>query len=239
MDYIIQQWRCEEIGDWLWQCVSQLQIEHLSVILYGVYMIWYCRNSLAHGKQCLDIEMAALNTKDKVSTILSPSFKFRVFGDDPDCIWSIPEMGTIKINCDGSWFEESRKAGFGCVARDHNGRILGIHAGTLNGLSTSFAAEGQALLQALSWAEVEEWKVCIFEIDNCEVFRNLMCGSGSLIRRFDFITTCAWKLLQHVKWKVTLIRREANSIADNLARKACLEDWNHFASETIPGGCVE
>lgn len=80
------------------------------MIVYGVYKIWFCRNTIAHGKESLPAEMAAaLTTKERVYTFLKPRFSFCVINEDVPLKWIAPEGHTIKINCDGSWFKETRQ----------------------------------------------------------------------------------------------------------------------------------
>lgn len=82
LSHLIQQWRCDALRDWRWLCASHLNAENLALVFYGAYTIWYCGNTLAHGKNCFNIEIVALNTKEKVSKFLHPSVKFLVTSEE-------------------------------------------------------------------------------------------------------------------------------------------------------------
>lgn len=118
-------------------------------------MIWYRRNLLAHSKNCIPLESAALSTRVKVNAITEPGFKFRVIDEDAGFNWEISESFDVKINVDASWILQIKKAGYGYVAKHKDGSIIRVHAGLLDGAATSFDAEGKALLRALLWAESE------------------------------------------------------------------------------------
>lgn len=114
--------------------------------------------------------------------------------------------------------------------------IIGARAGMLDHMSSSFDAEGNALFQALIWVESAGWDDCHFIIDYCELLNSLKSGCRSLNGANACITKCSWMLLRNSKWKVTLVRREDNYIADKLANKAVMEEVCDFSSHTIPSG---
>lgn len=93
----------------------------------------------------MNIEVATLITRDKVNRYLSPSFKFLVIGDEGGYVWESPEGSAIKLNCDGSWFPESRTAGFGCIATDGERSVVGVRAGPLADIYSSLEAEGVSM----------------------------------------------------------------------------------------------
>lgn len=65
-----------DVGDWLWQWVPRLFKDDLTLVLYGLCMIWYCRNELAHGKTCMDVTTAALCTRNRVANFINPALNF-------------------------------------------------------------------------------------------------------------------------------------------------------------------
>lgn len=134
----------------------------------------------------MTIEDAALTAKGTATRLFETKFKLSVTNTDAGRIWVAPDNQVVKINCDGSWFSETGKAGFGCIARDSHGHVLGIRAGTLNGISSSYEAEGMAILQAMNWASMRNWECCIFETDCC-------LSEGTLHQqRYSWLHSCAW-----------------------------------------------
>lgn len=55
--------------------------------------------------------------------------------------------------------------GFGCVARDSTGLIMGVRAGFRRDGSYALEAEGFSLTIAMNWAAESGWDHCIFEKD--------------------------------------------------------------------------
>lgn len=49
---------------------------------------------LVHGKEGLKVDVAAMITKEKVSSFIRPDFKFSVFTDEGGFIWDAPEGST-------------------------------------------------------------------------------------------------------------------------------------------------
>lgn len=88
-------------------------------------MIWFCRNGLAHGKEGMLVESAAMITKDRVNKYWSPNFKFHILDEEGGLSWEAPKGSAIKINCDGSWFSDSKRVGFGFIAWDSAGYVVG------------------------------------------------------------------------------------------------------------------
>lgn len=88
LDQLIYLWKCDDMGQWLWQCVSSIPLDKLVLLLYGLYMVWYCRNSLAHGKKCLPLISVAIRTQAKATTILDSRFKLLVISDEVEFSWA-------------------------------------------------------------------------------------------------------------------------------------------------------
>lgn len=112
IDHLIYPWRNTDMSGVLWQCVSCLTKEDLILFIYGIYKIWYCRNLMAHVSESSNIEVAALNTTFKVNTILEQSFKFMVISDEAGFSWNFSGSSEVIIQCDASWFSETKKNSF-------------------------------------------------------------------------------------------------------------------------------
>lgn len=82
----------------------------------------------------------------------------------------------------------ARRAGFGCVARDGAGVVVGVRADFKDGVSSSLEAEGHTIFFAMRWAAGEHWDSCIFETDHTQVFNALYSGGG------NFVKGCMWFL---------------------------------------------
>ncbi|KAL9679970.1 hypothetical protein QQ045_017841 [Rhodiola kirilowii] len=130
--------------------------------------------------------------------------------------------------------QRTDSAGFGCVARDEEGIILGVLAEVVAGATSVVHIEVLAILKAMEWAGANGWNKCIFETD-CEeaysIIAQLKVGSGSVA---TLARSCQWRLLGEDDWKVVLVRRQANALADALANKARRDSWSWNSVVAIP-----
>lgn len=139
----------------------------------------------------------------------------------------------MKINCDGSWFSSSSRVGFGFVARDSTSLIMSVRAGFREGASSALEAEGFSLFNAMNWAAEDGLISCIFEIDSCHLFNLLLTGRTVLTPKYGWARSCANSLVDNGNWKLSLVRREKNVLADYLARRAGLDGWIWNCSHAI------
>ncbi|KAL9663966.1 hypothetical protein QQ045_019361 [Rhodiola kirilowii] len=125
-------------------------------------------------------------------------------------------------------------AGMGVIARDHDLKILWVQTNYRKDLFCASEAEGQALLLGMEIADKLGVDQALFEVDSLEVYRAVTvgptieewCGSW-LHRAFNFLGA-------KVKWKISLVNRDANEVADCLARKARREGWRWESLNAIP-----
>lgn len=94
-------------------------------------------------------------------------------------MFGIPEVPFIKVNCDGSWFPDSKRTCFGFVANDSAGYVVGARAEFKDKMQSSLEAEAFAILLAMRCADSKLWNSCIFVTDNVDVFNLLSRGSGT------------------------------------------------------------
>ncbi|CAM8882279.1 unnamed protein product [Rhodiola kirilowii] len=221
-------------GDWLWYCFQHQPHNELTLLCYGVRLIWYNRNLLAHGKEGLQIEAASLSARASVANIFKPGFRFTVSGAEGSSSWEAPAKAYIKINCDGSWDPRTKDAGFGCVARDEEGTILGVLAESTEDIHSAEAIEVLAISRAMEWAGAIGWHKCIFETDCGEVYSIISQFKVGSASESALATICQWNLVREEDWSVALVRREANVLADYLANKARREKWSWNSGIALP-----
>ncbi|CAM8948389.1 unnamed protein product [Rhodiola kirilowii] len=221
-------------GDWLWHCFRQVTQDNLIRLCYGARLIWHNRNLLAHGREGLQVETASLITRTTAVNFLRPGFKFTLSAAEGASSWEAPPKSYLKISCDGSWELRSNKAGFGCVARDEDGMIMGVFAKSVTGVDSVVYIEVLAILRAMEWAGAKGWHKCIFETDCVEAYSiisQLKVGAGS---EADMARSCQRRLLEEDAWSVVLVHREANALADLIANKARRESWGWNSVVALP-----
>ena len=66
--------------------------------------------------------------------------------------WIPPPSDSLKINCDGAFFAESKSGGWGFVIRDNEGAVRGSGAGFISHAASAAQVEAQACAEALQAA---------------------------------------------------------------------------------------
>lgn len=70
----------------------------------------------------------------------------------------------------------------------------------------------------MNWAAKAGFDSCIFEIDSCVLYNLLLNGRGVVTSRYGWARRCANSLTDNSNWSLSLVCREANVLADYLAR---------------------
>ncbi|KAL5734690.1 hypothetical protein ACOSP7_032551 [Xanthoceras sorbifolium] len=152
--------------------------------------------------------------------------------------WCPPPPSWMKLNVDGS-----RSGPTGCIAaagviRDSNGQWLGGF--TLNkGIGSALEVELWGMVEGLLYAWQAGYKFVIIETD-CNIIVELL---GQDIKEchplFNLLHNC--KSLIHGDWfcKVVHIYREANKLADWMAKLGLQSDLGVKYLEEPPMGCLE
>ncbi|KAL9690905.1 hypothetical protein QQ045_011317 [Rhodiola kirilowii] len=225
-------------GDWLWYCASKYSDKELSVILYGARQIWFNRNLVVNGKGALSPYVEAATMLEVIQRSQKPENMFVVTSLVGDSCWKPPENDYIKINVDGAWDRDSRKAGLGLCCRDSAGVFLFVEAEPISYLGSSFEAELCSLHRSLVVAERMNLKMVIFELDSAEVFIAIQSRPSLIGRGAEWMSSSKHLLGKNSHWFLSLIPREANSVADKLAKKAKERAWLWRNRDAIPFGVL-
>ncbi|CAN0913836.1 Putative ribonuclease H protein At1g65750 [Linum grandiflorum] len=130
--------------------------------------------------------------------------------------WSSPEVGWVKLNVDGSVVSASPSAAIGVVLRDDQGFWIG---GLCNWIGTQdiLHAELRALRDGLTWVRMLGYRKVKVETDSLTSVQLLQSEDitghplKALVRDIMLIKAEGW-------CEITHIRREANFVADGLAK---------------------
>ncbi|XP_042484214.1 uncharacterized protein LOC122064565 [Macadamia integrifolia] len=198
--------------------------------------IWRERNSRRHDgkerparylKQMIleDIQFAKPSTKGEVKTmydlICCRKLGIPIQRSHPKSIlevfWCRPEANWIKLNFDGSSRGNPGRAGAGGIFRDHRGGVLGSYK-IFMGISGVFEAEIEGLIVGLMRARELGISCLWVETDSSVVAISIQQNKipWFALQRWIFLQP----YLKSITWKITHNFREANSIADYLARDA-------------------
>ncbi|KAL9664615.1 hypothetical protein QQ045_020020 [Rhodiola kirilowii] len=226
---------CSCMADVLFFLCLNCNIQQASLCLVGFWYIWFMRNRAKHGdKFCTPAEA--------VARILSLTAEFRkacnVFLNSHQSLsnfeWKPPARGIVKINCDASWDETCKLGGVAAVARDYEGSILGVRADHVRQCLNSFDCEGLSVLEGLRLGTALQAECLIVESDCAEVVACLNQRYKNVGGKFTWFSECLRYLDDNPRWSLFLIRREANSAADQLAKRARRYSWSWNRLDACP-----
>jgi len=137
--------------------------------------------------------------------------------------WSKPSVGRFKCNVDASFSTSLNKLGFGACIRDANGNHVISRTECFTPLLDVEMGEIIGLLHAMRWA-----KDLNFETDSKVVAESIYKGDG-VSDFMAIIHDCRHLLMTDLaNSDVKFIRRQANSVAHNLAREALNHASFHY-----------
>lgn len=133
--------------------------------------------------------------------------------------WQAPPEGWIKVNVDGSFVTETGNAGVGVVARNALGQVVFTAWKVLFRCADAAEAEAWPCVEGIRFASQWAFGPVIVESDCARIVHALQrdmdrSDIGFIVSEAKELT----KLL--VEWKVVLVKRECNAVANSLARLA-------------------
>ncbi|XP_043725602.1 uncharacterized protein LOC122672168 [Telopea speciosissima] len=134
-----------------------------------------------------------------------------------NCYRSQRQILEIKLNIDGSSLGNPGRAGTGGVFRNHQAQVVFSFIRFL-GISSSYAAEYEALLGGLSKAKEMGFRELWIESDSASVVSSIQSSNIPWFARQRWMVLEPY--LDSCNWKITHCFREANPIVDFLAKQA-------------------
>ncbi|KAL9685527.1 hypothetical protein QQ045_022978 [Rhodiola kirilowii] len=186
-----------------------------------MWLLWYNRNKLKHGDKGYSLNELVFKASNQARCFEQDESKFLSsmrFIYISEFEWRLPPVGFLKINCDASWIQ-GRGGAIGVVARDNSGNIMAVRASSRPDIHSSRLCEGIGLLESFKLADQLKADRVIFEMDCAEVVQWFnICPDDWFKEGLVFVH-------RHIEWKIVLIRREANFVADRLAKHALDQNW--------------
>ncbi|KAL9666607.1 hypothetical protein QQ045_000942 [Rhodiola kirilowii] len=151
-----------------------------------------------------------------------------------DFRWKPPADGFIKLNCDASWSEFTKSGSIAVVARDAAGNVLSIRARHSVQSESVSDCEGWSIMEGLDLCNELRANNAIIESDNSEAVVAINCRDHSRFGAKEWFIRSLANLDDHAMRTVMLIRREANSHADIVARYARMKEWFWLRLDACP-----
>lgn len=184
----------------------------------GVQALLAMRSSLEQIEKGLDVEKG--KTK-KASEVLGQSLSKgkENEGGRHRGVWQRPPEGWTKINVDGSFMQADGRAGFGVVARDSTGKTIFTAWKVLFRCADAAEAEARACVEGSRFASQWAPGPVIIESDCSRIVQALRSGSDRSELCIVMVEARALAQLL-VEWRVDLVKRECNKVANELAHLA-------------------
>jgi ribonuclease HI len=141
--------------------------EDRGVILCGMWSLWRGRNDRRHAKRPID-PGAALDWALEVCRQLTKTKQASTQQAQP-VPWCSPEVGTLKINIDGSFLQNSHTGATGALMRDSNGVLRAASARCLDSVGSALQAEAEALRDGVRLIPEGSTEHVILETDSQEL----------------------------------------------------------------------
>ncbi|KAL9690014.1 hypothetical protein QQ045_010407 [Rhodiola kirilowii] len=186
-------------ADIIHYCWSYFSQKRRQLVLVTLWMIWFKRNKRKH--------------EDIYDTFLA----LNLVGKNHLLVF-------LKVNSDAAW-KDSEGGGIGIIVRDNEGITIAVRSIKAVITHNSVSCEGLGLLESFKLAEKLGADKVIFESDCADVVKWLNICPDDNIAHEEWFTKSLQILHRHLEWKVFLIRREANVVTDQLAKRAMEFNW--------------
>jgi ribonuclease HI len=239
--------------DWLQILLGQVDELTESRILMLLWRPWHLRNDIIHDKGMESIEHSRaflesynstktmqladqVDIKGKAPTIESSTTTVQTYKQRVVIPWSPPLDGWIKLYTDASFIGTENTGGAGAVARDPGGNMLLAVCLPIVKCGSAEEAEAKVVLMGVRELTGLGHNKLILEMycsSVAAVLRTVGQDRSSLWHTYDQMKKI---LSESFEFRISLVRRESNRMADdlaNLARSAGSCIWTGMLPDLI------
>ena len=211
-------------------------LDWLDLSLLTAWAIWGSRNNSLFNEENKDPTCVAEFAWNYLHEHKTSKGATKVTGMTAVNRWTAPKHGFIKINFDGALNKDSRLSGFGAVARDSEGQVLGALAGKEWYVAMPEVAEGLAVRRALIWAREMGFSRIIVEGDSLSLINKLK-GTGMDFSPIGHLVDDSKQLRKDFSHCLfSHVKRDGNHVAHKLARLGLVLDNDSYWMEELPQG---
>lgn len=198
-----------------------------SLFALALWWIWKWRNEAIFTNTLYHLQSKVLWINTQMERVTDAFLRSKLYmGSEPTYqwesrSWTKPEPGMVKINFDGSLDPHTKRAGCGGVVRDSSGNWLYGFTNNIGSCAPD-QAEAWGLLRSIQAAVHMGYRNIIVEGDSKEVIDAMSNSSNTTSSIGNILKACRQELRQIETWKLELIPREINTVADQLAKSSRL-----------------
>uniref|UniRef100_A0A803PWA8 Uncharacterized protein n=1 Tax=Cannabis sativa TaxID=3483 RepID=A0A803PWA8_CANSA len=231
--------------EWFQQVMVSNNTGQIEEALMVTWAIWNARNQLLWNQKstaALDVVLSARSNlyqwqsaqQNRFDPLLS-SFEI---GKEVEH-WTKPVGNKIKVNVDGAIFEAYNSFGFGFLARDTFGAVLGAAATSNSGSVAPEIVELIGIKEALSWIKTKSWNSVEVETD-CLMAVQAINNNMFLPSTFGMLVHDCQHLLSELSYvTLSFVKRSANKAAHFLARSSYYMSDRTIDASNLPSELVE
>ncbi|KAL9663675.1 hypothetical protein QQ045_019066 [Rhodiola kirilowii] len=223
------------LADVLFNLCTTLDPQSAARALVTLWYIWSARNKWKHDNVML-LPQDAVN---RIKVLANEFYRNHVDSaihhfQCSDFMWKPPPIGVIKVNCDASWNESTKVGSVAVIARDAAGTVLSIRARHHISCESASDCEGWSITDGLRLCTELRVNKATIESDCTEAVMALNCRNHMRFGHKEWFSDSLAALDANVFHSVMLIRREANSHADSVARYAQQKGWSFTRLDACP-----
>ncbi|XP_060178282.1 uncharacterized protein LOC132608243 [Lycium barbarum] len=209
-----------KVADYMWKAMGNpLGITHHHIPLRGLLNEWWKKKTMnkVHKLvlQAVPIIVCWEIWKAWSACKYGDNDSFYLYNMVTQC-WNKPQAGSIKINTDGSFDKRNGKAGIGGVVRNENGDFIFAFSIPVQARSSN-QAEAIAARFGVDWCIQHGHSNIQLELDSLLV-TNMLIQKGTNNLKLKETISCTAKMLSNHAAQVSHCYREANRVADFLAK---------------------
>ncbi|GLT77990.1 hypothetical protein SLA2020_495420, partial [Shorea laevis] len=203
-----------------------------------VWHIWNDRNSLCFQQvsNLQNVHNKSFSLAAELWAAHSHSCRFTSFNFLP-VKWNPPRYGWAKLNSDGSHFRQSGRTGAGGVIRDNNGDWVIGYAKNL-GFGSNNDAEFWGIKLGLELALRLGFRKLEIEADSLLAINAINGVFTPNATHKPLITCCRSLIPRFDEVMLTHIYREANGVADTLAKHGASMEEHFVTFDSVPLFCM-
>ncbi|GMI84532.1 hypothetical protein HRI_002122500 [Hibiscus trionum] len=148
--------------------------------------------------------------------------------------WTAPTAPCVKVNVDAGFNKNTKSATLGVAIRNVEGYFLGASSTVPYRVSSSFAAEAQAVIQGLRLALDLGFEQLEVQGDSRSIISKLASESSDSSEVAALISEAKGLSLNFRRCDFSFVHRSGNSVAHALSKFRQSVDFDHFWVDEVP-----
>ena len=193
------------------------EVSAQTLILVGIWYIWWERRQLVHGEEVQSPARSALSISALAANYTHARKKETWVNKER---WIKPMEGCVKLNVDAAFHAETPNGAVGAVLRDDRGGFIAASNGKLEHVTDVATAEAFALRHGLLLAQQVGVNKLVVEADCQEVINTMNMGGFTATGAAAVYADCNVLIVGYTSVSFVHCPREANCVSHELARLA-------------------